>query len=163
MEKATTWIERVQWFWGSWQLLDSQNKMKNPKLNGAGKKCSKTFTWNRNRGEKIASLIWSNASSETEGRWIPLTETIMYRLHHSASFAAQKRSFLFLMFLGAAKPEISGDMTAKIEDKLKFVLKLACITMASLQFAIAASLFFQMFRFSSIDRRILTTPCTVTP
>lgn len=51
------------------------------------------------------------------------------------------------MFLGEAKPQISEDMTAKTEDNSEFVLELACVIMAWLQFAVVASVVSQVFGF----------------
>lgn len=62
------------------------------------------------------------------------------------------------MFLGEAKPQISGDMTAKTEDNSEFVLELACVIMAWLQFAVVASVVSQVFGFFPVIEESWLSP-----
>lgn len=62
----------------------------------------------------------------------------------------RKDALLFLMFLQESKPQIPGDMTVKTEDNSKDLLKLTCVIMALLQFAVAASLVSEVLRFHSV-------------
>lgn len=61
-------------------------------------------------------------------------------------------------FLGEANPQLSGDMTVNTEDNSEFVLKLACVTTAWLQFAVAASLDSQVFGFFPVIEESSQSP-----
>jgi len=70
----------------------------------------------------------------------------------------RKDNLIFLMFWGEGKTRISGDMTARTEDNSKNFLRLTCVIMALLQFAVLDSLVFQSVKISFRDVRILTDP-----
>lgn len=62
----------------------------------------------------------------------------------------RKDALLLIMFLGEDKTQISEDMTANTDDNSKNFLKLTCVIIASLHFAVIASLDSEMLRFYSV-------------